>query len=64
MANVYVRLAAIEVRLAAGGESWNQEPLNPASHKGPVRSQYGCYTSRTVGQVNNTDTSATLELFR
>lgn len=29
MANVYLRLAAVEVRTTAGGESWNEEPLNP-----------------------------------
>ena len=64
MANVYVRLGAIEVRTSAGGEAWNEEPLDPTSLTGTTRATYGCATSRTVGTDSNIDTETTLENFR
>ena len=53
MANVFLTLAETVVKTKVGGESWNEEPLNPSILTGVEsnRRANGCLVSRTVPTI-------------
>lgn len=59
MSNVLITIGKTVIKTAAGGEQWNQEPLNAAQLTGKNRQTYGCPTSRSV--TDDSDYQATLD---